>query len=150
LYGTRTGGRPHAEEAVQPVVHDALIATLEKGGGMLGDSPLASKARWFCVEKVVEIRETDDGALKVGLDADCSELAAQGRTLVQGTGVRGPWLMELSRDGKGPLSRPPPGQPTGQPPDGAGYDDWIGRACSADHHRREVGETAHHSARLRP
>ncbi|MEU9014614.1 hypothetical protein AB0D12_33635 [Streptomyces sp. NPDC048479] len=117
---------PTLRKAVQPVVHDALVAGLEKEGGMLADSSLASTALWFCAEKVVEIREMDGEALKVGLVTRCSELAARGRTLVGGTGVRAPWLVELSKDGKGGYHV----RRQDSPPDGVGYDEWIGRSFS--------------------
>ncbi|MCX4820743.1 hypothetical protein OG883_12650 [Streptomyces sp. NBC_01142] len=117
---------PRLRKAVQPVVHAALVAEVGKDGGMLGDSAPASKARWFCAEKVVEIREAQDGVLRVGLDMACSELAVRGRTLVEGTGIAAPWVMELSRDGKGGYRV----RHQESPPDGAGYDDWIGRSFS--------------------
>ncbi|MEU4492378.1 hypothetical protein OG729_05080 [Streptomyces sp. NBC_00210] len=117
---------PRLRKAVQPVVHEALVAGLQKEGGMLADSSLAAGAHWFCAEKVVEIRETHDGALRVGLDAICAELASRDRALVQGTGVRAPWVMELTRDGRGGYRV----RRQDCPPDGAGYDEWIGRSFS--------------------
>ncbi|MER5462225.1 hypothetical protein ABT010_16330 [Streptomyces sp. NPDC002668] len=117
---------PTLRKTLRPVVHDAVVAGLEKEGGMLADSSFASTARWFCTEKVVEIREVDGGVLKVGLVTQCSELAARGRTLVEGTAVRGPLLMELSKDGKGGYHV----RRQDSPPDGAGYDEWIGRSFS--------------------
>lgn len=121
---------PTLRKAVQPVVHDALIAAQEKDGGQLADdSSLAATARWFCAEKIIEIRELEDGSVKVGLDMVCSELAARDGTLVEGSGVHAPRLMELSREGTGKAAVYRVRRHDSAP-DGAGHDAWIGRSFS--------------------
>ncbi|MEV6651146.1 hypothetical protein [Streptomyces sp. NPDC051219] len=118
---------PVLRKAVQPVVHDALVASLEKDVGVLSDYvELSPTARWFCAEQVVEIRETENGTLQVGIEAVCSELASRGGTLVQGTAVRAPWVWELSPDRKGGHQV----RREDTAPDGAWYDAWIGRSFS--------------------
>ncbi|MEV6400875.1 hypothetical protein AB0M39_39890 [Streptomyces sp. NPDC051907] len=116
---------PELRKAVQPAVHDALVAEASKDGGLLGDSP-SSKARWFCAEKIVEIRKSEAGALTVGLVADCSELEGRAGSLVQGTGMSGPHLMKLAPTPQGAYRV----THHDAPPDGAGYDAWIGRSFS--------------------
>jgi hypothetical protein len=92
------------------VVRDALPSIDEhlRGNtwtGVLADSGL-SGVRWVCTQKVIETRPDGD-RVKVGLVANCDEVARQGGGLVTGSGFRQPmvYLVEHAQDGYRVLDR---------------------------------------------
>ena len=107
---------PVLEAKVLPVIDEEL----ERGPwpGMLG-------GRWFCAERVIEIRGTSD-ELAVGIDAECEEYVRDGDELLAGSGERGPKVVVLAAGSDGyRVVR------VDVPPDGAGFSPWVERRFSA-------------------
>ncbi|MCH6159869.1 hypothetical protein [Streptomyces marispadix] len=116
---------PQLRRAIQPVVHDALLDSLRKephGYQQTRRSEL--KPRWFCVERIIEIRH-QRGELRAGVQSDCEEFARSGDHLLAGTGEVVPWIFRIKKDSDGYRVL---GKETG--PDGAGSGEWIDREFS--------------------
>jgi hypothetical protein len=79
--------------AVLPVIDEHLELQVTRGA-LAAERP-DLRPRWFCAERVIEIRRAGD-ELAVGLDVRCEEYARWGETLVTGTGGHGPQLALLS------------------------------------------------------
>jgi hypothetical protein len=110
---------PRVDPALAVAVLPAIDEELERGPwpGML--SATGAGARWFCVERVIEIARAGD-ELTVGIEALCEEYAASrdGAALIAGSGERGPKVVVLSgRRVKAVES----------PPDGAAHVEWVHR-----------------------
>lgn len=112
---------PAVAAAVLPVIDDEL----ERGpwAGMLSSTRPESRPRWFCAERVIEIRRTRD-EVTVGLEASCDEFARDGDVLVEGSGERAPKLVVL-RDGSRRVIR------VETAPDGDALAPWVRRHFSA-------------------
>lgn len=120
--------------AVDPVLAGKVLPVideeLERGPwpGMLG-------GRWFCAERVIEIRHTGD-ELAVGVEAWCDEYVRDGDELVVGSGEHGPKVVVLTAESDGyRVVR------VDVPPDGAGYSPWVERHFSAAGARELNGRT---------
>ncbi len=92
------------------VVHDALPPIDEHlranaWTGVLADSGFTD-VRWVCTRKVIETRPDGD-RVKVGLVANCDEVAREGGGLVTGSGFRQPmvYLVERAQGGYRVLDR---------------------------------------------
>lgn len=119
---------PEVDPALAAKVLPVIDEELEKRQwlGMLSASRPELGARWFCAERVIEIRRTGD-ELAVGLDVHCDEFARDGDALVAGSGERGPKVVVLAAGSDGyRVSR------VDRSPDGKAHVPWVERNFSEE------------------
>ncbi|MFL6125387.1 hypothetical protein [Actinophytocola sp.] len=130
-----TDAKPELDETllreVGPVVHAALPTDRE----LTWPGPL--KGRWFCAERWVETRHID-GAVRVGLIANCSEYARRDGALVESAGLHSPLVVTLTPGRNGWRVHD-----VDVPTDGAGHDASLRRMFTQPGYeevRRSMGE----------
>jgi hypothetical protein len=129
VVGVGVGGwlalRPEPLAELDPATERAVLlvidAELERGPwpGMLESERPELGPRWFCVERVIEVRRAGD-ELEVGIEAQCDELARSGREVLSGSGEHGPKVVVLVAEQDGyRVDR------VDVPPDGPGFVRWV-------------------------
>jgi hypothetical protein len=119
---------PRVSPGLAAMVVPVIDAELEHGPwpGMLSSTRPELAARWFCAERVIEIRRAGD-EVAVGIEASCDEFAREGDALVAGSGESGPKVVVLVAGSNGyRVSR------VDAPPDGDARLRWVRRSFSED------------------
>lgn len=129
---------PVEAAAVLPVIDQEL----ERGPwrGLLESEYSELGPRWFCAERLIEIRRTGD-ELAVGVEALCEEFARDGEGMVTGSAERAPKVVVLVAESDGYRV-----SGVDSAPDGDAFDRWVrdnfSAAGAAELDRRNLGGDA--------